>query len=159
MKKTNLIVSIIMMLSFGLATKSNAQNKINGLYLTYNDYLNHKLSYAPEADSTKGDKINMHGFLEGARVTVISNGKKQVFAKNEIFGYSDNNGIGYRFYNKKACQVIDTTGFCVYSINTLVQQGKGFISVKVYYFSKKANFEMSSLSVENIAAAHRLTAC
>jgi len=143
----------MMLVSFGLAIKSNAQKKLNGLYLTYNDYLDHKLTYATGPDSAKADKINLHGFLEGARVTVISNGKKQFFAKNEIYGYRDNNGTDYRFFDKKACRVIDTNGFCIYSINALAQQGKGFKSVKAYYFSKKANGEMLPLTDENIAAA------
>src|SRR5579859_4225616 len=86
MKKINILMITAIIITVGLVQKSNAQS--NGLYLTYNDYLNHKLSYG---SVVKGDKIAIHDFTESSSVTVISNGAKQNFSKNEVFGYRDNN--------------------------------------------------------------------
>ena len=153
MKKFELIMAAVAIMTFGLFIKSNAQNQSAGLYLTYNDYLNNKLSYTMVDGSSNANKINLHEFLDGANVTVSSNGKKQVFAKNELFGYHDSNNNDCRFFNKEVYRIIDTTGFYIYTADKLVQQGKGFKAAKVYYFSKKGNDEILTLTPENIAMA------
>lgn len=135
---------IVIIMTFGLIQKSNAQKQSSGLYLTYNDYLNHNLSY-------KSDPISIHEFFGGNYVTVISNARKQEIEKNKIFGYRDNSGSDYRFFNNKTFQVIDTAEFCLYSTDKLLLQGKDPKPTKVYYFSKKTTGEILPLTPENIA--------
>jgi hypothetical protein len=147
MFKLTMIIAIIM--TFGFIQKSDAQ-KQSGLYLTYNDYLNHKLSYTTDPANPNGNKIYIHEFLGRNNVTVISNGKKNEFEKSKIFGYSDNTGNDYRFCDDKAYQIIDTTEFCIYSFDKLIQQGKGPKPTRVYYFSKNAEGEILQLTPENI---------
>jgi hypothetical protein len=139
-----MIIAIIM--TFGFIQQSNAQKQSKGLYLTYSDYLSHKLSYT-------NDPIFTHEFLEGSNVTVTSNGQKHDFEKSKLFGYHDNDNNDYRFYDNKAYQIIDTTEFYIYSYDKLIQQGKGPKPTKVYYFSKKAGSEILPLTPENIAIA------
>jgi len=140
-----MITVIIMVLGF--TTKSNAQKQSNGLYLTYSDYVNHKLSYG---SVVKGDKIAIHDFLEGNTVTVISNGNKQTIAKNEVFGYRENNH-DYRFQDNKAYRIVDTTGgFYLYSHDKLTQQGKGPKLVSMVYFSTQADKGILLLTQENV---------
>lgn len=136
-------------MTFGLVEISNAQKQSSGLYLTYNDYLNHKLSYTTDA----ANKLIIHDFIGTSKVTVISNGKKTMIAKSEIFGYRDSQGNDYRFNDNKAYQVIDTTAFYIYSSDKLTQQGKGLKPTKAYYFSKKSAEEILPLTPENIAKA------
>ena len=143
---------LIIIITFGFIEKSNAQ-KLNGLYLTYSDYLQHKLSYTSDPASTNGNKIYIHEFIGRANVTVISNGKKIVLPKNEIFGYHDAGNNDYRFNDNKAYQIIDTTGFFIYSYDKLVQQGKGPKPTRVYFFSKKNDGVIMPLNNENIAKA------
>src|ERR1700749_602368 len=97
---------IIVSVTFGFAAQTTAQSQTNanGLYLTFNDYVNHKLSY-PISD--KGDKIVTNEFLDGSTIKVISNGKKQVLSKNELIGYRLDNH-DYRFQDNKAYEIIDT---------------------------------------------------
>ena len=146
MKKCGLPMIIVIILTFGFIQKSNAQKQTKGLYLTYADYLSHKLSYT-------GDPIATHEFLEGSNVTVVSNGQKHDFEKSKLFGYHDNANNDYRFYDNKAYQIIDTTEFCIYSYDKLIQQGKGPKPTKVYYFSKKTDSEILPLTPGNIAMA------
>ena len=153
MKKFKIPVIIIAIITFGFIQQSNAQTQSSGLYLTYNDYLHHTLSYATEPGNPKGNKIFIHEFLGRDKVTVISNGIKKVFAKSEIFGYHDAANNDYRFFDNKAYQIIDTTGFYIYSYDKLVQQGKGPKPTRIYYFSKKTGAEILPLTPENIAKA------
>ncbi len=150
MKKFRIPLIMMMIVTFGFMQKSNAQKKSNGLYLTYTDYLNHKLSYS--ADNRAGSKIIIHEFIGQKDVTVIDGGKKQNIAKSELFGYRVNNN-DYRFYNDKAYQIVDTTGFYIYSYDKLIQQGKGPKPTRIYYFSKKTDTEILRLTPENIAKA------
>ena len=146
MKKFSLPMIIAIILTFGFTEKSNAQKQSKGLYLTDNDYANHKLSYT-------GDAISIHEFLGGGNVTVISNGQKQEFEKSKIFGYKDDDGKDYRFYDNRSYQIVDATEFFLYSYDKLIQQGKGPKPTKVYYFSKNSGTEVLALTPENIAIA------
>jgi hypothetical protein len=149
MKKLKLSM-ITLMLATGFIYESQAQTQSKGLYLTSGDYLNHKLSY--RTDPTNKNVIHIHEFIGQNNVTVISDGKKQSISKNDLFGYHDNNN-DYRFYGSKAYQIIDTTGFYIYSFDKLVQQGKGPRPTRVYYFSKTPNTDVLPLAPENIAKA------
>ncbi|WP_259068812.1 hypothetical protein HDF24_07855 [Mucilaginibacter sp. X4EP1] len=146
MKKFKLSMILIIIITFGFIKNVNAQKQSEGLYLTYNDYLNHKLSYTT-------DKISIHEFIGMKNVTVISNGKKIIIPKSQLFGYHDSNNNDYRFNDDKAYQIIDTTGFYIYSYDKLVQQGKGPKPTRVYFFSKKTDDAILPLTAENIAVA------
>jgi hypothetical protein len=150
--KTIKLPVIIIIITLAFIHQSQAQTQPGGLYLTYNDYLTHSLSYATEPGNPKGNKIFIHEFLGHNKVTVVSNGKKQVFSKNQLFGYHDNN-TDYRFYDNKAYQVVDTTGFYIYSYDKLIEQGKGPKPTTVYYFSTRADGKIIALTPENIAVA------
>ena len=152
MKKFNLTMILMIISALGFIDRSYAQKQSKGLYLTYNDYLNHKLSYSTDPGNPGKNIINIHEFIGQKSVTVISNGKKQVIPKSDLFGYHDH-GNDYRFYDNIAYQIIDTAGFCIYSFDKLVQQGKGPRPTRVYYFSKKTDTELLPLTAENIARA------
>ncbi|WP_426668888.1 hypothetical protein ACPPVU_22015 [Mucilaginibacter sp. McL0603] len=149
MKKFKLPMIMVIILTFGITLKSKAQQQSDGLYLTFTDYQNHKLSYG---SITKGDKIAIHDFLEGNTITVISNGNKQTFLKKEIFGFRKNNQ-DYRFQDNKVYQIIDTEGFYLYRHDRLTQQNKGLKPVSTVYFSTKADSGIVMLTEENIDKA------
>jgi hypothetical protein len=149
MKKLKFPLILLFILTAGSVQHLFAQ-KQSGLYLTYNDYLNHKLSYT--TDGTKG-RINIHEFIGMNNVTVTGNGKKQQIAKSSLFGYHDSNNNDYRFFGNKAYQIVDTTGFYIYSYDRLAQQGKGPKPMRTYYFSTKNSNAILPLTPENIAIA------
>ena len=125
---------------------------MQGLYLSYNDYVNHKLSFTTGTGDTKATQIYFHEFIDWKTVTVMVDGKKKSFVKAEIYGYHNYNN-DYRYFENRAYQIMDTTGFCIYSNEKLVQQGKGRRATRVYYFSTKLNSAIQPLTPENIARA------
>ena len=151
--KTIKLQVIIIALLITTVCAANAGAQPSGLYLSHSDYLTHKLSYATEPANPGGNKLYIHEFIGHTMVTVISNGKKQFFEKSKLFGYHDGANNDYRFFDNKAYQIVDTTGFYIYSYEKLVQQGKGPKPTRVYFFSKKPGSEILSLTPENIAMA------
>ncbi|MDB5152029.1 MAG: hypothetical protein JWR54_780 [Mucilaginibacter sp.] len=148
MKNLKLLL-VILSLTFGFVAQLRAQSQSKGLYLTFNDYQHHKLSYGTDLKDLNMNKIFIHEFIGHNKVTVISNGKKLIFNKSEIFGYHNNNQ-DYRFYENKAYQIVDTTGFYIYSFEKLIQQGKGPKPERFFYFSTKTNNEILPLTSGNI---------
>ena len=149
MEKFKLPVIIIIM-TLGFIKNSSAQIQSNGLYLTYKDFINHKLSYG--SDEPKKTKIILHEFLGGSKVTVINNGTKQTFSKSHEFGYRENNH-DYRFQGNKSYEIMDTDGFCIYQRDKLVQGRKGLEPASMGYFSTKANTAIMQLTQQNISIA------
>jgi hypothetical protein len=145
MKTIKLMIAICIMASFFQKTMAGTQT--TGLYLTSDDFINHKLSY--ETNGSNGSKIKLNGFFESGKVVVTYNGKEQIFSKNEIFGYRSN-GQDYRFFNNTAYKILDTKDFYIYSSPKLIQQGKGPKPVEAYYYSSTAKSEVEPLSIKNL---------
>jgi hypothetical protein len=82
MKTIKLLTTALLMIVFVQSTLAKAQK--TGLYLTAEDFLNHKISY--ESDGSNGTKIQLHELFEGYNVVVIQNGKRQAFSKSAISG-------------------------------------------------------------------------
>lgn len=145
MKTIKLMIAICIMASF--FQKTMAESRSTGLYLTSDDYVNHKLSFA--TDGSNGNSIKLNGFLEGSKVVVTYNGKKQVLSKNEVFGYRSN-GQDYRYFNNTAYKILDTKDFYLYSTPKLVQEGKGPKQVETYYYSSTSSSMVEPLSIKNL---------
>jgi hypothetical protein len=146
MKTIKLIIPSLLMIVF--VQTSFAKQKI-GLYLTAQDYLDHKLSY--ESDGGNGNKIQLHATFGGYKVIVIQNGKKHLFSKSEIFGYQLN-GQDYRYFNNSAYRIIDAKGFYIYGYCRLVPAGKGLKDSESFYFSSAADDEIKPLTMDNLQA-------
>ena len=142
MKTIKLMIAICIMASFFQKTIAGTQT--TGLYLTSDDFINHKLSF-----ETDGSKIKLNSFFEGSKVVVANNGKEQVFSKNEIFGYRSN-GQDYRFFNNTAYKILDTKDFYIYSAPKLVQEGKGPKQVETYYYSTTSKSAVERLTIKNL---------
>jgi hypothetical protein len=153
MKKYVLPLMLIAGLAFGSANKSDAQTTSKGLYLTYNDYTDGKLSYTEDPSGRNGNKIALHEFIGSDQITVTTKGKKLTFDKNQVFGYRDADGKNYRFYNGKAYEIMDTGGFYIYGYDKLVQRGKGPRPTRFYYFSKKGDSGVLPLTFQNVVTA------
>lgn len=145
MKTIKLMIAIFIMASF--SQKTIAATQTTGLYLTSDDFVNHKLSF--ETDGSNGGKIKLNRFFESGKVVVTYNGKEQVFSKNEIFGYRSD-GQDYRFFNNTAYKILDTKDFYIYSSFKLIQQGKGPKPVEAFYYSSTAKSAVEPLSIKNL---------
>ena len=146
MKTIKLFISVLLMIVF--VQNSFAKQK-TGLYLTAEDYLNHKISY--ESDGSNGNKVLLHGVFGSYKVVVVQNGKRHVFSKNEIFGYRLNDQ-DYRYFNNSAYRIIDTRGFYIYGYCKLVPEGKGLKDSEFFYFSSQADNEIKPLTMDNLQA-------
>lgn len=146
MKTIKLLIPALLMIVF--VQTSFAKQKI-GLYLTAQDYLDHKLSY--ESDGSNGNKIMLHATFGGYKVIVVQNGKKHMFSKSEIFGYQLN-GQDYRYSNNAAYRIIDTKGFYIYGYCRLVPAGKGLKDSESFYFSSAADGDIKPLTMDNLQA-------
>jgi len=145
MKTIKLLTTVLLMIVFVQTTLAKAQK--TGLYLTAEDFLNHKISY--ESDGSNGTRIQLRGAFESSRVVVIQNGKKQPFSKNEIFGYRKGDQ-DYRYFNNSAYRIIDTQGFFIYGYIKLVPAGKGSKQAEFFYFSSKPDGEIKPLTMDNL---------
>lgn len=144
MKTIKLFIPALLMIVF--VQNTFAKQKI-GLYLTAEDYLNHKVSY--ESDGSSGNKVLLHAVFGSYKVVVIQNGKKHAFSKSEIFGYRLNDQ-DYRYFNNSAYRIIDTKGFYIYGYCKLVPAGKGVKDAEFFYFSSKADNEIKPLTMDNL---------
>jgi hypothetical protein len=148
MKTIKFLIPAMLLMAFVQST-SAATQKI-GLYLTAEDFLNHKLSY--ESDGSNGTKIQLHGVFGSYKVVVIQDGKKQFFSKSEIFGYRKDNQ-DYRYFNNAAYRIIDTRGFYIYGYCKLVPAGKGPKDAEFFYFSAKPSGEIKPLTMDNLQSS------
>ena len=139
MKTLKFLIPLVLVIVF--VQNSSAKQKL-GLYMTAQDYLDHKLSYG-------SDKIALHAVFGGYKVVVTENGKRHVFSKSEIFGYQLN-GQDYRYYNNSAFRIIDTQGFFIYGYCRLVPAGKGPKDSESFFFSPAAGDEIKPLTMDNL---------
>jgi hypothetical protein len=146
MKTLKLMIIVPMIALFIQTAVAKGQNM--GLYLTVKDYLNHKLSY-----DTGNDKIKVSGLFGTNSVVLTHDGKKQVFAKSEIFGYSKD-GEDFRFFNNAEYRILSSKGLLIYTHTTLVQQGKGPKPTELYYFSASLSDPVQPLTITNILCVY-----
>jgi len=143
MKALKLII-LVPLLAFFIQNAA-ASGQSAGLYLTLQDYMNHKLSYT----TVGNDQLKVSGLFGSSKVVLTHDGKKQVFAKSEIFGYSKD-GQDFRFFNNAEYRIVSNKGILIYTSTTLVQQGKGPKPTEQYYFSSGLSEPIQPLTVANI---------
>ncbi len=147
MKTLKLMIIAPLMALFILNVSAKSQSA--GLYLTVQDYLSHKLSYA----AVGNDKLKVSGLFGTSSVILIHDGKKEVLPKSKIFGYSKD-GQDYRFFNNVEYRILSAKGLLIYSRSTLVQQGKGPKPTEQYYFSSGLSDPIQPLTIANIKGVY-----
>lgn len=141
----NLIRALLIALIGSSGIDVMAQQTAGGIYLTEQDYKNHKLSYT----LTPHDKMQLNEFLDGKRISLTYQGKKIELAKSDIFGYRLHDK-DYRLFQNSAYSILDTTGFTLYSREQLTQQVKGYKPVERYYFSANPARPILELTLKNL---------
>jgi hypothetical protein len=147
MKKIKIMgIVTLLMLNFSFAA-SSLPGKRQGLYLTYNDFINRHIVYGG------GSKIILHQFTASPGIKIIeTNGKVVKLKKSNVFGYCDEKGQSFRFYNNELYKIIDNGKILVYSFYALsnTENGKGMIDKKKYFFSLSGNSELMLLTVPDL---------
>ena len=148
--KTSLIVLVIAYsICYVKAQGAPKTSENSGLYITYTDYLNHKISYA-------GDRLSLHSLFGSNDITVVASNQKISLLKKNVYGFHDTKGGDYRFYNNELYKVMDSgEGFCLYyaSRPEEINKGKGLVKTDEYFFSVTGNSEIYSLTMNNLKKA------
>jgi hypothetical protein len=146
MKKINpIVVFLFIILLSSFAGKDSSESK-SGIYLTENDYINHRISYAG------ADKIMLNKFTAGDNVKIIINGESKKIAKKDIYGFHSSDNNDFRFYKNELYQIVESEKLFVYKnyATTSLQGGKGSIKQEFFYYSLKGNEPLIPLTISNL---------
>jgi hypothetical protein len=130
---------------------------VEGIYITYNDYINNRLT-TPTDRKHNGDDILLKQFFISPEILAIEEGNKTIYLKDSIFAVKLTNGENYRFINRTPYQIIDTTCLYIYEHNTIKMEIKSVgphrrikeVPVSYYYFSLKQNNQLQALTLQNL---------
>lgn len=150
MNKKTLFFKTILFLLIALNAKS--QNEKSGVYLTFQDYLNNKLSYEITCKTEK-HKIRMNEFLNKSYITVIHNGLKHQLYKDSIYGFISCDESLIRFQNRKHYQLVEKGSVWIYYRMISKMNGKLITTEKVYFFSTNGNGKVQEFSKANLMNA------
>jgi hypothetical protein len=125
-----------------------------GLYMTYHDFVQHKLTYEMACTDSR-NKIKTNELLGSSHLSVIYNGEKHSLDKSQVFGYRSCGNKNYRFFKNEVYQIMDTADFFIYYQYKSEEQtrGKGLVKMDEYYFSRNGNDDLQSLSSDNLKKA------
>lgn len=135
----------IIALSFLFSDIAIAQENRNGIYLTPEDFSNRNLKHC-----SANTRFKLHDFLEKDIVDVKCNDSIYSYTKSDIFGYSDNEGNAYRFFNRKTYLIINPTEKILIYKKYQGPVQKGQKPSYSYYFSKDATGKLIPLSLDNL---------
>lgn len=118
-----------------------------GIYRSEADFNQHHLEFSAPASSRKV-VIHTHELLGAPHVTIDSAGATYYILKAELFGYSDGKNT-YRFFGNKTYQILDTTGFYLYSKSAYPRE-KGSALQLQYFFSVNGSDPILPLTIANL---------
>jgi len=162
MKTTLKIAAIAFMLCFIVQLfaqheKEIKNSEVEGLYLTFSDFQNDKLT-RPTDKQHEGDKIKLKQFFISPDIISIEQDKETVFHKDSIFAIHLTNGENYRFINRTPCLVADTSSLYIYTYKTTksVYSTSGphrrskEVPITYYYFSLAGNKAVHTLTLASV---------
>ena len=129
-----------------------AQNEKSGVYLTFNDYQNNKLSYEINC-ATEKHTIRLNEFLDKPYIIVIHNGQKFKLVKDSIYGFISCDEPLVRFQDKQHFYLAEKGSVWIFYRKEQVPQAKSTTTVKRYFFSVKGDGNLILLSKENLKNA------
>lgn len=142
MKPLNYILIQIICLFSGLA---HAQNNGRGIYLSSEDFLSHNVTFA-----SKHTRIKLNEIVNKEVVVIKTKDSTYTYFKDSIFGYQDNEGNSFRFYNGKTYPIINPTEtILIYKVSNGPVQ-KGQTKLYSYFFSKDAHSKICPLQMNYI---------
>jgi hypothetical protein len=134
----------------------NAYSQIDssGIYITANDYKNHKLSYAINYKTEK-HKINNSLIFKSGIIKIKHQGRVYDLKKSEIYGYKNTNGKELRFIGEKEYTILNAgEPFLLYFYQQPLHSEKGINKyLLTYYFSTSPEAIPQLLTKENLKLA------
>jgi hypothetical protein len=117
-----------------------------GVYLTYDDYLNQRLTH-------KEAKVNTNDFLGLSYITVKDGETKIKLLKVEIYGIAANDCSLIKFENNERYYLAETGKMWIFYKWINVPEGKRHRKEKQYYFSVSGDTPLMPLTVTNLKKA------
>lgn len=142
MKALSYIVIQILYLFSGVI---HAQNSNQGIFLTSEDFLSHKITLA-----SKHTRIKLHEIINKDIIEVKTKDSTYSYLKDSIFGYQDSEGNSIRFYNGKIYPIVNPTEtILIYKVSDGPVQ-KGQTKTYSYFFSKDVYSKILPLKMNYI---------
>ncbi|MDQ2752186.1 MAG: hypothetical protein M3R72_04095 [Bacteroidota bacterium] len=144
-----LAVALLLQVASNAQTYSKAKY---GVYLSADDFMHNKLSYAFETENHK-NKLILHNIFGSSRIEIVNNDNKKSLEKKDIYGYRDN-GVDHRLMNNEDFLIVDTSDFLMYGQTHETRLMKWQVQKQTsYYFSLTANSKIEPLTKSNIENA------
>jgi hypothetical protein len=132
-----------------------AQRRESGIYITSQDFMDGKLSYAFNCDSSNG-KIKTHPIFGNQYIDIIKNGEKLRLLKDSIFGYRRCNA-DTRLYHpeNEEYQIMENLSVVIYVSDVPVKSstGRTVDMVPAYFFSTSLSGNIYPLTVLDLKRA------
>ena len=117
----------------------------DGIYLTSEDFLKNKMSYAKA-------KIKTHEFFRKEFIEVIYRDSLIKLSKKNVFGYKDHKNTS-RFFGTSVLEIINPGERILLYKKTSGTGLKNSPFSETYYFSKDAGSDVQALTISNIEDA------
>lgn len=138
-----MIIIALSLVSFVIVV--NAQS---GVYLTFNDFENNRLTYSTESVSDE-NKIRFNEFIAKPYIIVKHNGEKVHIFKDEIYAYK-NKGAIVRTWNFTPYYFLEKGPIWLYYRDVYTSEPKGIQRVRKYFYSTYGKGEILPLTVHNL---------
>lgn len=139
--------TIFMAFSFVVASAS-ALHSQSGVYFTFDDFENNRLSYATNTESNE-NKLRFNEFIAKPYIIVKQNGEKIHVFKDEIYAYKNKSNI-VRTWNFTPYNLLEKGYIWIYYRDVYVSQPKGTQRVRKYFYSTYGKGEILPLTVHNL---------
>ena len=138
--------TIFMVVSFVVSgIMVNAQS---GVYLTYDDFENNRLTYATDAPA-EDNKIRFNEFITKPYIIVKHKGEKVHVFKDEIYAYKNKKDI-VRTWNFTPYYFLEKGHIWIYYRDMYTSQPKGTQRVRKYFYATYGKGEILPLTVHNL---------
>lgn len=125
-----------------------AQNKLQGIYLTANDFINNNITYSPI--EARKYKFHLNEFTHNHFIKIIIGDTAYQFFKDSVFAFRDKEGICYRLNKRSDYQIISFNHTIVLYKQTTNGGYKNTETITKYYFSVNAKTPLFSLNKWNL---------
>jgi hypothetical protein len=150
-----LFVPVVVLAAFGFSVGPSPQAvppKSSGVYVTADDYKNGRLAFKGDCGS-KTHRLELHDILDKPYIDVTHGTEKHRYAKSDLFGFRACNGRDYRFASSLEYHILESKELYIYTIEDSRSYGKGFHTIRKYFFSAGPNGPILALTLENLKVA------
>lgn len=144
-------IYLIAFTSLFFCFKSFCQNKQQGVFLSAIDFTNNKITCSPIEE--KKYKFHLNEIINSDYLKITIGDSVIKFDKDSLFGYRDNEGNSFRFFNKNNYKIISVNESLVLYTQTTIGGYKNKQFITNYYFSLNTNSPVLPLNKWNLKSA------